>query len=92
MRRTPSIARPSNGGKIPPKIREAVERRSGGKCEIAATPNCLTRGGHLHHRLPRSAGGPHLEDNLLDTCLQCHQWVHGHPTASYEAGWLIRRQ
>jgi hypothetical protein len=91
MRRTPSIRRPSNAGKIPQSVRDAVTARSGGYCEVAVDANCRRFGGHCHHRLPRAAGGPHTVENLLDTCPNCHAWIHAHSTKSYERGWLVRR-
>ena len=29
--------------------------------------------------------------NLLHLCCNCHTAVHANPAASYEMGWLIRR-
>lgn len=92
MRRTAMRSHPSNAGKIPPSIRAAVQRRSGGYCEAAVNANCRRTGGHLHHRLMRSAGGPHTVENLIDVCPPCHEWIHGHPALSYEQGLLRRRQ
>lgn len=92
MRRSKIRPKVSNKGAIPPKVRENVIRRSGGWCEVAVDPMCQRQGGHLHHKLPRSAGGPHVEDNLLDTCPSCHRWIHSHPAASYDHGWLLRRE
>ena len=84
--------KPANGQKVPPKIREAVERRSGGYCEAACNGNCSRQAAPMHHRLPRSAGGPHTEANLLHLCDNCHRYIHAHPGYSYEQGWLVRRQ
>lgn len=46
---------------------------------------------HWHHLLPRSAGGPNTAENLIPVCFTCHRWIHDHPAASYEAGWLRSR-
>jgi 5-methylcytosine-specific restriction endonuclease McrA len=86
LRRTPFKRRyrPS----IPSAVREQVRRRSRGLCEFGG---CPTRAAHMHHRLPRSAGGPHTVDNLADLCGSHHRWVHAHPRESYELGLLVRR-
>lgn len=90
MRRSPSRGNSSNRSKIPATVRAAVERRSGGNCEAAVTANCRRRGGHLHHKLMRSQGGPHTEANLIDVCLHCHGYIHNHPNWAYENGYLVR--
>jgi 5-methylcytosine-specific restriction enzyme A len=77
---------PSNP--IPEEVREAVRRRSGGWCEFDA---CLKRAAHMHHRLPRSAGGPHTPENLAHLCAAHHAWVESYRTDAYALGWLIRR-
>ena len=43
-----------------------------------------------HHKRRRSQGGGNSLDNLLAVCLGCHQAIHAHPSASYEAGYLTR--
>lgn len=91
MKRSPSRGKtPSNRGKIPKTVRDAVERRSGGKCEAAVTAACRRRGGHLHHKLMRSQGGPHTEGNLIDVCMVCHRYIHDHTGWAYENGYLVR--
>jgi len=91
IKRTPSAAKPaSNRSKIPKSVREAVERRSGGKCEAAVVVACRRKGGHLHHKLMRSQGGKHAEANLIDVCLICHHYIHHHTGWAYENGYLIR--
>jgi hypothetical protein len=70
-----------------------VRGRSGGWCE-ASTPACPPdrhRATQAHHRLPRSQGGKHDPDNLLDVCTPAHDWIHANPAASYDAGWLAHR-
>ena len=44
----------------------------------------------LHHVLPRSRGGTEHRTNLLPLCHVCHRWVHAHPEASYDQGFLER--
>lgn len=68
-------------------VRDAVQGRAGGRCE---------RCGHrrdpmvLHHRRLRSQGGQDTVENLVFICQEpCHRHIHEHPSASYEAGWLV---
>lgn len=58
-------------------------------CE-AVTPVCTGSAVHQHHRKGR---GKYLDTEalLLDVCKPCHDYIHSHPTESYEAGWMIRR-
>lgn len=92
IKRSPSVGRPhGNRSKVPNTVRENVERRARWKCEIRANGHCEDKGYHVHHVLPRSAGGTHVEENLLLCCDTCHRWVHSHPGRSYEEGWLRRR-
>lgn len=92
MQRSPSRGRPpGTRSKIPTTVRRAVEQRAGHHCEIHATARCQGRAEHCHHKLMRSAGGKHTEDNLVLTCENCHRYVHEHPNWAYEHGWLIRR-
>lgn len=91
MRRSPSRGRPpGNRSKIPGSVRQAVERRSGGRCEARVNGHCAGKGGHLHHKRMRSQGGQHTEENLIDVCMHCHQWIHGHTGWAYDHGLLIR--
>ena len=88
VRRTPLRSRPE-----PSHLRDAkqaVRERSGGQCE-AGTPACTGRAVHVHHVLPRSAGGKHSTANLLHCCRECHDFIHAHPALSYRLGWLKRR-
>lgn len=96
MRRSPSIGKPrayvaASRKKIPAWVREACAARSGGKCEAGVTKDCRGHGGHLHHKLMRSQGGKHVQENLIDVCRPCHEYIHSHPNWSYEQGYLVRR-
>lgn len=42
-----------------------------------------------HHRVPRSAGGPHEIANLVALCRLCHGWVHAHPAEAREEGYAL---
>lgn len=85
--------------------REVVLSRSGMRCQ-ANTPGCPSgphAGTTVHHVLPRSHASKdtvHDLDNLLVVCCAfdypdgryagAHEWIHAHPTLSYENGWLRR--
>lgn len=77
-----------------PKVVAAVERRSGGRCEVwglGDTPGrCWLRAEHFHHRLRQSQGGPDTADNLLHVCGYCHHDAHHLGQRSYDLGLLIR--
>lgn len=81
---------------LPVDVREALERRSGCICEVAQ-PACLGRAVDPHHRVLRGNGGRRgaarqVSDqlsNLIHTCRACHEWIHEHPAASREAGWML---
>lgn len=71
-----------------------VRGRSGGWCE-ANTPACpLDRhpAFQAHHILPRSQGGQHDPENLLDVCHLAHDWIHGNPDESRARGLLASRR
>lgn len=50
----------------------------------------------VHHRLPRSRGGPHDLFNLVALCGDgtrgCHGWVEHNPEAAREDGWTVPGQ
>jgi hypothetical protein len=83
---------------LPGDVRQAVETRSGGVCEIARV-DCLGVATQVHHRVRRGGGGRHgaalvVSDqlaNLLHACAICHGWAHEHPAAAREEGWLLKR-
>lgn len=63
---------------IPPAIRAAVSKRSGGICEVCHRRPATDK----HHRKYRSRSGLHLVENLLDLCgpgnvFGCHGDAHG---------------
>ena len=57
---------------VPPAVRRAVRARSGGRCEIRL-PECTLIATQQHHRQKRPVG-PHTEENLIDSCSNCHQF------------------
>ena len=71
--------------------REAVRRRSSGRCEVDA-PGCRVVAVHMHHRLTRAQGGGHEAENLLLVCDSCHRYIHDQPEYAYERGWLLHRE
>lgn len=90
--RTPT-RKVSQGNPTPPSAREAVLRRSGGRCE-AGTIWCMGQATQIHHiDRDRKNNAP---ENLLHVCgngnyTGCHGRIHQHPNEAYAAGWLTRR-
>ncbi len=72
------------------KLRPTILARSGGMCEVQASPFCWGGAMHLHHKLMRSQGGKDTPENLLAVCSWCHHLIHRYPARSYRNGWLIR--
>ena len=81
--------KPSTKSIIPPEVRQQVEVRSGGWCEIDH-PLCDGNARHMHHILLRAQGGKHEASNLLHVCAQGHTFIHANPSLPYERGWLQR--
>lgn len=83
---------------VPPKVRAALRKRSGGWCEIA-TRGCTGLATEFAHRKKNGAGGRHGDaaaahhvlSNALDACHNCHQ-IQGHrePAQAYANGWMLR--
>ncbi len=88
QRRTPLRSR---GRRIPRGIRQEVLDRANGRCEARIPEVCTIRAEHVHHLLPRSAGGVDSPHQLVALCSVCHQQIHLNPAWSYEQGWLWRR-
>jgi hypothetical protein len=38
--------------------------------------SCKRRARHVHHKTPRSMGGPDTPDNLQYLCVKCHRAIH----------------
>jgi len=69
---------------------QEVKRRAAGWCE-AHTPDCPPGrhyGQHAHHVVPRGRGGGNDPTNGLWVCWRAHDFIHRHPQASVENGWL----
>lgn len=70
--------------------RKQALARDGERCRRCAKPAT-----DVHHRKAKGMGGTCNTDtlyglaNLVSLCRDCHSWVHAHPWASYEAGWLV---
>lgn len=80
------------------ETRRLVLRRDGWKCVICGRETgSAWSGDSIHHRLLRSQGagyaGLHRPANLIALCgsgtTGCHGWVHAHPAAAYQAGYLV---
>ena len=59
---------------VPPRIRQFVWRRDGGKCTV---PGCRSANHiELHHIIAREHGGTHDPSNLTLICDSCHAAIH----------------
>lgn len=65
--------------------RPAVQARSGGVCECC----CKARATEMHHRIPRSVGGPWTPANIVHVCHDCHFWMTEYPQAARAKGWHL---
>lgn len=73
------------------RVRREVIEAAYGRCQAQASPDCQFAAQHVHHVLPRGRGGKDDGSTpLLAVCFMCHDWIHGHPTISYDKGWLVR--
>jgi 5-methylcytosine-specific restriction enzyme A len=72
------------------KTRRLVLARDGNLCL-----RCLEQAQHVHHRLLKGQGGTsdaiikYGLANLVSVCFSCHSFVHLHPLAGYETGFLV---
>jgi len=78
---------------IPRANRQIVQGRAFRRCERCLT---ATLAGHHHHRRPKGLGGSSAADrhdvaNLVWLDADCHRWVHDHPKAAAEAGFIVPR-
>lgn len=90
--RTPRRSAPQ-GNPTPASVREAVLRRSGGRCE-AGTIWCLGKPTQIHHKDRNRKNN--TMDNLLHVCgngnaTGCHGRIHQEVTEAFAEGWLTRR-
>jgi 5-methylcytosine-specific restriction protein A len=75
------------------EVKEAIIRRSGGRCEICGVSAAQY---HLHHRRPRGMGGSkQLESGSAANGIlihpHCHDKVESNRSAAIENGWLVRQ-
>ena len=59
--------------RITTATRRAVYSRDGHACILCQDARAI----HLHHFIPRGAGGHDLESNLVCVCPVCHRVLHG---------------
>ena len=62
-------------------LRRRVLQRDGYRC-AGCDGDLKVDGAHVHHLLPRAAGGPDEPSNLTSLCPMCHAAVHPHLGAS----------
>lgn len=72
---------------IPTTSRVLVKARDGGRCVRCGSGNSP----HWHHRRSRRVRDEHTHSpsNGVLLCGTCHTWVHGHPTAAMELGYIL---
>lgn len=74
------------------EAREAVWRRSGGRCEVKARGCSHTASGQHHRQLERH-GGPDTPENLVAVCNECHtaspEAIHRNVARSIEQGLIV---
>lgn len=58
-------------------------------CQAEVSARCAGVASQRHHRKRRSQRGTDDPANILHVCLWCHEWIHQHPTDSYELGLLV---
>lgn len=79
--------------RIPTAVVLEVLNRADSHCE--ACGGFHTDPMALHHRLPRSAGGLDVAENLMHVHRDCHNVapgsIHQNPDRSYALGHLVRR-
>lgn len=51
------------------------------------------RSTQVHEKLTRARGGDITDkENCVALCRDCHGWIHDHPAAATEEGWLEHRE
>jgi 5-methylcytosine-specific restriction endonuclease McrA len=68
------------------RLNAALKRRSGGRCELAVSPDCRGRFEHAHHVLSQAQGGKDTMENCMASCDPCNDWVVDHPTEAARLG------
>ena len=66
--------------KIPTATRRAVYARDNHACALCERAGVI----HVHHAVPRSAGGTNDLANLICLCPACHAIAHGEYTLQYQ--------
>lgn len=77
------------------EVREALKKRSGGRCEIGAVCGGFAQGVDPSHRIAKGMGGSSLASTnavtaILWACRADHDYVEAHPGESYAAGWKVK--
>ena len=45
-------------------------------CELCLMTMRVSKATEIHHIVPISRGGKHIEANLMALCHECHTWIH----------------
>jgi HNH endonuclease len=75
---------PSKAGDWSEETRAALQRRSGGWCEICGQQPATD----AHHRQRRRQGDHSIRNGLL-LCRTCHRGAHEHPADARGFGWIV---
>lgn len=60
------------------------------RCEVGVPEFCTGVAQHKHHRVLRSRGGTNDPSNLVETCFQCHDFIHANPKWATANGFMAR--
>lgn len=90
-KRQPRRPKPNPDG-FPKRVRDIIDRRSGGMCELDACGPAVVR----HHRAPRGRGGTSLPwineaANSLHLAAACHDRIESDRLVAKDNGWLVPR-
>lgn len=92
-RRVSKKRRKENAIRFSPEVEGVVKGRSGGRCELRCSPDCLGRGDHMHEINSCGQCGSRTDPgNALWSCWPCNFWVHNHPIKAALLGVLFSKK
>jgi len=76
---------------FPPSVRDIVNRRAQGQCEICGE---FTQAAEIHHRRPRGMGGTKRDSTnsasgALWLCRTCHRFIESNRRLALLLGWIV---
>lgn len=78
-----------------PLVREILEERPWCERGLSVMTDLgeVKRSTQVHEKLTRARGGDITDKaNCVAVCRACHMWIHDHPAAATEEGWLEHRK